>query len=89
MTTLNIRVDEDLKKQANELFSDLGLDMSTAVNIFLRQAIMHDGLPFEVVREVPNAQTRAAIEEAKDMENHPEKYKAYSNLDDMWVDLKK
>ena len=54
MTTLNVRVDESLKKQASELFADLGLDMSTAVNMFLRQAVMKDGLPFDVVREVPD-----------------------------------
>lgn len=57
MATLNVRVDEELKKQASELFSSLGLDMSTAVNMFLRQAVMRDGIPFDVVRT--NAETLA------------------------------
>ena len=87
MTTLNVRIDENLKKQASELFADLGLDMSTAVNIFLRQAVMKDGLPFEVVREIPNAITLAAMAEVEEMKKHPEKYKSYSNLDEMWADL--
>jgi maltose O-acetyltransferase len=47
-----IRIEEDVKKQAMELFSQLGIDMSSAVNMFLRQAIMRGGLPFNV--EIPN-----------------------------------
>lgn len=47
-TLIRVRIDEDLKKEANELFAALGLDMSTAVNVFLRQCIFHSGLPFEV-----------------------------------------
>ena len=85
MANLNIRVDENLKKQANELFADLGLDMSTAVNMFLRQSVMRDGIPFEIVR--PNAETLAAMAELETMKAHPEKYKRYKNLDEMWADL--
>ena len=47
-----VRIDEDLKKQATELFSQLGMDMSSAMNIFLRQCVMRGGLPFNV--EIPN-----------------------------------
>ena len=48
MTTINIRVDETVKQQATALFEDLGLDMSTALNLFLRQAIQYGGIPFEI-----------------------------------------
>ena len=48
MTTINIRVDENVKRQASALFEELGLDMSTAMNLFLRQSIRHGGIPFEV-----------------------------------------
>ncbi len=89
MTTLNVRVDESLKKQASELFADLGLDMSTAVNMFLRQAVMKDGLPFDVVREVPNAETLAAMAEVEEMKKHPEKYKSYTDIDEMFRELLK
>lgn len=89
MTTLNVRVDENLKKQASELFADLGLDMSTAVNMFLRQAVMKDGLPFDVVREVPNADTLAAMAEVEEMKKHPEKYKSYTDVDEMFRELLK
>ena len=89
MTTLNVRVDESLKKQASELFADLGLDMSTAVKMFLRQAVMKDGLPFDVVREVPNAETLAAMAEVEEMKKHPEKYKSYTDVDEMFRELLK
>ena len=47
-TNLNIRVDEDLKKQADELFKDLGLSMSSAITVFLKTSINYGGIPFEV-----------------------------------------
>ena len=50
-----IRIDENLKKQANELFSQLGMDMSSAMNIFLRQCVLRGGLPFNV--ELPHYKT--------------------------------
>lgn len=45
-TSMNIRIDKEVKHQAQKLFADLGLDMTTAVNLFLRQAIIHNGIPF-------------------------------------------
>jgi len=53
MTNLNIRVDADTKQKAEELFNDLGLTLSAAVNVFLKQAISHNGMPFRVVRADP------------------------------------
>ena len=79
MATLNVRVDDSLKKQASELFADLGLDMSTAVNMFLKQAVMYEGLPFEV-RRVLNATTIAAMEEFDEMKKNPEAYKRYPSF---------
>ena len=48
---INIRMDENIKKQAEDLFSELGLNMTTAFNMFVRQAINKGGIPFEVVRK--------------------------------------
>ena len=45
---VNIRMDEELKKQSEQLFSELGLNMTTAFNIFVRQAIRTGGIPFEI-----------------------------------------
>lgn len=76
----SISLDADVRAQAQALFADLGLDLSTAVNIFLRQAIREDGFPFVIQREVPNAETRAAMEEAEEMRKHPERYKKYHSF---------
>jgi len=52
-TNINIRVDSDVKTKAQDVFLALGLDMSTAINIFLRQAIRNNGIPFELIAEAP------------------------------------
>lgn len=64
-TNLNIRTDKDVKAQAEKIFDALGLNMTTAVNIFLRQAIRENGIPFEVKLNVPNETTVAAIREGR------------------------
>ncbi len=60
-----VRIDENLKKQATELFTQLGMDMSGAMNIFLRQCVMRGGLPFEVVVPQYKQEVLEAMEEAK------------------------
>ena len=70
----SISIDADVKAQAQALFADFGLDLSTAINIFLRQSIRENCIPFSIQREVPNADTIAAMREADDMVNHPEQY---------------
>jgi len=64
-TNLNIRIEAEVKTAAEHLFKQLGLNMSAAVNIFLRQAIRQGGLPFEVKVDIPNETTAAAINEGK------------------------
>lgn len=81
-TNINVRVDKELKAQAESLFSDLGLNMSTAIIMFLKSAVSHDGLPFEVRRYEPNAETRAALAEYEEMKKNPEAYKRYDSFDD-------
>jgi 4-hydroxy-tetrahydrodipicolinate reductase len=62
--TTSIRTDAQLKQEADQLFTELGMNFSTAVNIFLRQAVRMQGLPFRPTRDVPNAVTAAAMHEA-------------------------
>jgi DNA-damage-inducible protein J len=83
----SISIDADVKAKAQELFADFGLDLSTAINIFLRQAIYEQSFPFRIQREVPNADTIAAMKEAEEMEKHPERYKAYDSVEEMMKDL--
>ena len=87
----NISIDEDIKAKAQELFADFGIDLSTAINIFLRQSVRENAIPFIIQREVPNADTVAAMKEVEEMERHPERYKSYSSfseiLDEVMADV--
>ncbi len=53
----NISLDPQLKQESQELFADLGIDLSTAITLFLKQSLRVQGLPFAVTREKPNAET--------------------------------
>ena len=64
-TNLNIRTEKAIKDQAESIFNELGINMTTAVNMFLRTAIREHGIPFELKLDVPNDSTVAAIEEGR------------------------
>lgn len=63
-TSMTIRMNKEVKQQAQQIFADLGMDMTTAVNVFLRQAILHQGFPFDITLHTPNPVTLAAMEDA-------------------------
>ena len=79
-TNLNIRIDKAIKDQAEEIFNELGLNMTTAVNIFLRTAIREHGIPFELKIDVPNETTAAAIAEGRKLLEDPSAPR-YSSMD--------
>ena len=81
-TNLNIRTDKDVKEKAEKIFNELGLNMTSAVNIFLRTAIRERGIPFELKLDVPNETTIAAIEEGRRMASDPSSPR-YSNIDEL------
>ncbi|MFI3283780.1 MAG: type II toxin-antitoxin system RelB/DinJ family antitoxin [Erysipelotrichaceae bacterium] len=87
--TTNIRIDADVKKKSAAIFNELGMDMTTAVNIFLRQTIRHNGLPFDLKLDMPNKETIEAIHEVEIMKKNPDAFKSYSNVDMMIDDLLK
>lgn len=66
---LNVRVDESLKKNAEDLLDDLGMNMSTAINVFLRQLLRVHGIPFEIKADIPNTETLEAINDVKNGRN--------------------
>ena len=66
-TNVSIRMDSDLKAQADALFAELGMNLSTAFNIFVRQSLREGGIPFEIRTERPNKETVAAMLEAEHM----------------------
>ena len=77
-----VRIDADIKKQATELFSVLGLDMSSAINLFLHQCVLRGGLPFSV--EVPrySQELLDAMEEAKRISRDPD-VEGYTSMDEL------
>ena len=60
---ITLRVDKKLKEDAEELYSELGMSLTTAFNIFLRQSVREKGIPFDITLNVPNSTTIQAIEE--------------------------
>ncbi|EFM39897.1 addiction module antitoxin, RelB/DinJ family [[Eubacterium] yurii subsp. margaretiae ATCC 43715] len=77
-----IRIDSDIKKQANNLFNELGMDISGAVNIFLRQCILHGGLPFAIELPRYNYKTLEAMAEARRISRDPDT-PSYSSMNDL------
>ncbi len=80
-TNVNVWVDPRLKQDAENLFEDLGLSMSSAISMFLQAAVSSDGIPFEVKLRTPNPNTRAAMAEYSAMQEHPEQYKRHRSVD--------
>lgn len=89
MATVNmsIRMDANLKKQADAMLSDMGLNMTTAMNMFLRQVVRQGRIPFEIATDIPNAETVAAIQEMDDMINGKIPAKRYVNTDELFKEL--
>ena len=78
ITNLNIRTDKDVKEQADRIFSELGLNMTTAINMFLRE----NGIPFALKLDTPNEVTAAAIEEGRRIA-FDSSVKGYTDMDDL------
>lgn len=62
-TNLNVRVDSTLKKESDMLFKDLGLNMSTAINMFLTQCVKTSSIPFNISKPKPSGQLKRALKE--------------------------
>lgn len=84
-TSMNIRMDSEVKKQAEALFGEIGMNMTTAINIFLKQSIRENGIPFELKINQPNTQTIEAIKEGNDIIK--EGKARFNNADEMFADL--
>ena len=81
-------MDSDLKAQADALFSELGMNLTTAFNIFGSLSIREGGIPFEISINQPNKETIAAMLEAERIAKDPS-VKGYNDLDELFADLKK
>lgn len=86
-TNISIRMDSDLKAQADVLFGELGMNLSTAFNIFVRQSLREGRIPFDISLNKPNKETIAAMLEAERIAKDPSA-KGYTDLDELFADLK-
>ena len=87
-TNISIRMDSDLKAQAEALFSELGMNLSTAFNVFVRQSLRDGGIPFEIKMDQPNKETMAAMLEAERIAQDPN-VKHYSDVEEALRELKR
>ena len=89
MATVNmsIRMDTELKKQAEAMLADMGLNMTTAMNMFLRQVVRQGKIPFEIATDIPNSETLAAMKEMDDMISGKITAKKYTSTDELFKDL--
>ena len=85
-TNLNLRIDPILKGQAEMLFDELGLSISAACNIFIKQAVRQGKIPFEITTNVPNKITIAAMKESEIIARNP-KVKGYKTTTEMFDNL--
>ncbi len=81
-STITVRVDDKTKKEAATVFKNVGLDMSAAINVFLKQAIRSNGIPFPISADTPNKVTVQAIKEAEKGE-----MASFSSIDELMEDL--
>ena len=86
-TSYKLFLPDDLKKETIELFHNLGMDVSTAVTLFLKQSVREHNFPFLITFDVPNDDTISAISEMKTMKEHPELYKKYNSFDEILEEL--
>ena len=84
--TLHIRVEHSVKQKAEKTLNDLGLSITEAVNVFLNQVILNDGIPFEIRKPKLNKETMQAIEDTKKEKNLS---KTFNNVDEMFEELEK
>ncbi|MDU3084380.1 MAG: type II toxin-antitoxin system RelB/DinJ family antitoxin [Streptococcus mitis] len=83
-TSMSIRLDSEVKEQAQQVFNNLGMDMTTAINIFLRQAIQYRGLPFDVRLD----ENRRLLEVLTDLDQNRNMSQSFESVSDLMEDLR-
>ena len=83
-TSMSIRLDSEVKEQAQQVFSNLGMDMTTAINIFLRQATQYQGLPFDVRLD----ENRKLLQVLTDLDQNRNMSQSFESVSDLMEDLR-
>lgn len=83
---ITVRMDEEIKRQADDLFSDLGMSLSGAITVFIKQCIRQQAIPFRIARDIPNRDTLEAIEEVQRLKHDPTK-KTYDSFSEILEEL--
>lgn len=89
MANINVRIDNNIKENAEAVFASLGITPTAAISLFYNQVIRTNSIPFELKADIPNEKTLSAIDEIEEMEKNPEKYKGYNDIDSLLEDLLK
>ena len=87
-TTFSVRMDKDIKSQCETMYGELGINLTTAINVFLRQSLRAGGFPFDVRLDKPNQETIAAMMEANSLAHNPN-IKNYSDVEEALAELKR
>lgn len=87
-TNYTCRLDNDVKSQSEAVFNELGMNLTTAINVFLRESIRVGGFPFDVRLSKPNLETITAMTEAEQIARDPS-VKKYSDVEEALAELKK
>ena len=85
-TTFSVRMDSELKRECEAVYGELGINLTTAINVFLRKSLRVGGFPFDVRLEGPNRDTIEALQEALQIVRDPN-VKRYTDLDELFEDL--
>lgn len=84
---INIRIDAELKRNAEQLFAELGMNMTTAINLFLKQTIRNQAIPFSItMNKIPNSATLRAMRETEELVNDPNA-ETFNSIDELRKDL--
>lgn len=86
---LTIKLDNETKREFNRFCEEIGINMTTALNMFIKKVIREQKIPFEISLNKPNLETLMAIKESEDILNGVKRAKAYDNLDELFKDLDK
>ncbi len=83
MTNLNIRLDADLKTRVEAILNEMGMNFTTAVNVYFRQILRTGEIPFKIKADTPNEETLEAIREVEQMQKNPSGYRTYSSFNEI------